>query len=59
LKKIFLVKIKVGEITNNTGVYADHISEIDGLLRTEYADSVVDRGYSIDHIWKIIGTKEE
>ena len=55
MKKIFLVKIKVGEIINNTVVFANHISEVDGLLRTEYADSVVDRGYSTEHIWRVIG----
>jgi hypothetical protein len=49
------VKIKVGEIINNTVVFANHISEVDGLLRTEYADSVVDRGYSTEHIWRVIG----
>lgn len=58
MKNFYLIKIKIGDITNNIMVIAPSTAEIDGILRGHHAESVVERGYSIERMWEVLGENE-
>jgi len=51
----YLVRIKIGDIVNSIMVLAPSTAEIDGILRGHYMESVVERGYSIERLWEVLG----